>query len=260
MELVEESARLQSDLEESRRRIADLARLADEDLLSGVMIALVGAAPPPPPRRCPDPPRARACRPGAWCRPSSWRSWPRGRSWKPSPGSRASCPCACGPETFVRELTEVLSASATLPEIGTLVFIKIVNLEELNTRLGYASGDEAVTHVGTVLKDHGLGTADIAGRIAGAGFCYTLIGVDRGEAETQTEQLVEDLSTMPAAGQHAGRSLAIDWNVYGLRSGEDADNALSSPLKKASLTGFHATAKHIAAKAVSPSSETMRTI
>ena len=33
-----------------------------------------------------------------------------------------------------------------------------------------------------------------------------------------------------------------------------------SPLKKASLTGFHATAKHIAAKAVSPSSETMRTI
>ena len=34
----------------------------------------------------------------------------------------------------------------------------------------------------------------------------------------------------------------------------------TSPLKKASLTGFHATAKHIAAKAVSPSSETMRTI
>ena len=38
------------------------------------------------------------------------------------------------------------------------------------------------------------------------------------------------------------------------------ENALNSPLKKASLTGFHATAKHIAAKAVSPSSETMRTI
>ena len=37
-------------------------------------------------------------------------------------------------------------------------------------------------------------------------------------------------------------------------------SALNSPLKKASLTGFHATAKHIAAKAVSPSSETMRTI
>ena len=36
--------------------------------------------------------------------------------------------------------------------------------------------------------------------------------------------------------------------------------AVNSPLKKASLTGFHATAKHIAAKAVSPSSETMRTI
>ena len=46
-------------------------------------------------------------------------------------------------------------------------------------------------------------------------------------------------------------------------SREDFVNGLlgyDSPLKKASLTGFHATAKHIAAKAVSPSSETMRTI
>ena len=35
---------------------------------------------------------------------------------------------------------------------------------------------------------------------------------------------------------------------------------LTSPLKKALLTGFHSTAKHNATKAVSPSSETMRTI
>ena len=53
-----------------------------------------------------------------------------------------------------------------------------------------------------------------------------------------------------------GTSLEMD--VDQLRS--DAVNAVNSPLKKASLTGFHATAKHIAAKAVSPSSETMRTI
>ncbi len=33
-----------------------------------------------------------------------------------------------------------------------------------------------------------------------------------------------------------------------------------SPLKKAPLAGFHSTAKHIAAKAVLPSFETMRTI
>ena len=37
-------------------------------------------------------------------------------------------------------------------------------------------------------------------------------------------------------------------------------NRLNSPLKKALLTGFHSTAKHNATKAVSPSSETMRTI
>jgi hypothetical protein len=36
--------------------------------------------------------------------------------------------------------------------------------------------------------------------------------------------------------------------------------SVNSLLKKASLTGFHAMAKHIAAKAVSPSFETIRTI
>ena len=39
-----------------------------------------------------------------------------------------------------------------------------------------------------------------------------------------------------------------------------AHGDLNSPLKKALLTGFHSTAKHNATKAVSPSSETMRTI
>ena len=41
---------------------------------------------------------------------------------------------------------------------------------------------------------------------------------------------------------------------------EELDAYLNSPLKKALLTGFHSTAKHNATKAVSPSSETMRTI
>jgi len=42
--------------------------------------------------------------------------------------------------------------------------------------------------------------------------------------------------------------------------GDTGPDTVISPLKKTSFTGFHATAKHIAAKAVLPSSETMRTI
>ena len=41
---------------------------------------------------------------------------------------------------------------------------------------------------------------------------------------------------------------------------DDTGQPVNSPLKKALLTGFHSTAKHNATKAVSPSSETMRTI
>ena len=140
IELVEESARLQSDLEESRRRIAELARLADHDLLSGLLTR----------------------------------------------------------QSFVRELASILSSSVDLSEAGALVFIKIENLEDLNARLGYESGDQAVSHVGTVLQSH-LGAADIAGRLGGAAFCHTLIGVDREHVETRTEQLAEALSMVPTA-------------------------------------------------------------
>ena len=49
--------------------------------------------------------------------------------------------------------------------------------------------------------------------------------------------------------------LIVKADGRGAQSGAD-----NSPLKKALLTGFHSTAKHNATKAVSPSSETMRTI
>ena len=51
--------------------------------------------------------------------------------------------------------------------------------------------------------------------------------------------------------------------ITGWQSGmlwQEAHPEVNSPLKKALLTGFHSTAKHNATKAVSPSSETMRTI
>ena len=49
-------------------------------------------------------------------------------------------------------------------------------------------------------------------------------------------------------------------NFKASRTSASAKLKINSPLKKALLTGFHSTAKHNATKAVSPSSETMRTI
>ena len=79
-------------------------------------------------------------------------------------------------------------------------------------------------------------------------------------------------------GMRRGELLKMHWvdldlegpfvKLYDTKNGEDrtvpltprAVAILNSPLKKALLTGFHSTAKHNATKAVSPSSETMRTI
>ena len=73
---------------------------------------------------------------------------------------------------------------------------------------------------------------------------------------------IERLGTaddIPLATLGAGQTFGEMSFMDGSRT-TAAVTAAISPLKKASLTGFHATAKHIAAKAVSPPSETMRTI
>ncbi|MCH7777394.1 MAG: hypothetical protein IH878_12775, partial [Gemmatimonadetes bacterium] len=71
----------------------------------------------------------------------------------------------------------------------------------------------------------------------------------------QTKGVFEDLD-----GWFRRKLRAILWRQWKRPRTRARKLMLSSPLKKASLTGFHPMAKHIAAKAVSPSSETMRTI
>ena len=54
--------------------------------------------------------------------------------------------------------------------------------------------------------------------------------------------------------------LALKYTTFDIPKKTGGSRTINSPLKKALLTGFHSTAKHNATKAVSPSSETMRTI
>ena len=77
------------------------------------------------------------------------------------------------------------------------------------------------------------------------------LGLRRSGSSSQIINQAQDFPEQVPRHRHLSQ---LERNVAAM-----SDN-LTSPLKKASLTGFHATAKHIAAKAVSPSSETMRTI
>ena len=75
-------------------------------------------------------------------------------------------------------------------------------------------------------------------------------------ARSANDRRMEWMQQFHALG---GLLVGTDMQFGGIMLHRELGN-LNSPLKKASLTGFHATAKHIVAKAVSPSSETMRTI
>ncbi len=98
--------------------------------------------------------------------------------------------------------------------------------------------------------------------------CFDIIympGVDETRVEDGKGPIIPDQGRL-ALG--VGKAIPRHWwservpgqYVIAYAGGDFDCRFPNSPLKKASLTGFHATAKHIAAKAVSPSSETMRTI
>ena len=88
-------------------------------------------------------------------------------------------------------------------------------------------------------------------------------GVGRnGEENTGEKPADEVVAEIEAAGgkAEANYESVADYAAAGRMVQKVVDDHGNSPLKKALLTGFLSTAKHNATKAVSPSSETMRTI
>ena len=104
-------------------------------------------------------------------------------------------------------------------------------------------------------------------RVPSEGVCHVMYASDpeapwRGYGPLQVAQLAGRLSAETIAAL-ADEASGPRGSFLPLPRTDGADGTiatLSSPLKKALLTGFHSTAKHNATKAVSPSSETMRTI
>ena len=82
---------------------------------------------------------------------------------------------------------------------------------------------------------------------------------NRGPSQRQLDDMVL-LAHVRAAFRRSRESYGAERVHHELAENGIEVGRHSSPLKKALLTGFLSTAKHNATKAVSPSSETMRTI
>ena len=130
----------------------------------------------------------------------------------------------------------------------------------LYAKLGFIASDMLSTMNGAPVKaeipGHTVRPASEADADACNQLCRNVHGFDRaGEVASAISQ--GTAAVVESDGRVTGYTSGVGFIGHGVgESNED----LSSPLKKALLTGFHSTAKHNATKAVSPSSETMRTI
>ena len=115
---------------------------------------------------------------------------------------------------------------------------------------------EPVDLVRLPVKGLGNCNRNIIGAILG-GAAGAAAGSQIGKGDGRTLATLGGTTLGALVGGNIGCAMVqVDQNCVG----QILERTPNSPLKKALLTGFHSTAKHNATKAVSPSSETMRTI
>jgi diguanylate cyclase (GGDEF)-like protein len=128
---------------------------------------------------------------------------------------------------FVRELSRALVLARQGQVGSTLIVLEIENLKEINVRLGMAAGDAAIEHAAGIVRDQ-FAEGTVAGRLGGAEFGLVLVGEPVDPARAQAQNLALALAARPLIWEGKEISLALQWGLHSLRSGEDANAAMNA--------------------------------
>ncbi|GJQ23543.1 hypothetical protein BIY37_12340 [Candidatus Brocadia sapporoensis] len=94
---------------------------------------------------------------------------------------------------FLEELESRLAYSCRYGIHGALLFIDLDNFKQVNDTYGHQAGDELLIHVAAVLRQQ-LRKTDILARLGGDEFAALLSHVDKKQAETIAQQMIEIMS------------------------------------------------------------------
>ncbi len=127
---------------------------------------------------------------------------------------------------FVRELDRMMAYSERYEVPGSVIYIDVNDMKEINDGLGHEAGDEAIKHVASSLLNN-VRSSDIVGRLGGDEFGVILLQAPP-EIAMEKAQILAD-----AVSQHSfdyeGESVNVHVS-HGVHSfqGSDADAALKA--------------------------------
>ena len=127
---------------------------------------------------------------------------------------------------FVRELDRTMGLIERYDMKASLIFVDLNDLKKINDEKGHGAGDAALLHVASVLTAN-LRTSDAVGRLGGDEFGVILTQADQAMAQMKAEQLMNAVSSIPAAWEGGGINTGISCGVVEITKGQSADEAMA---------------------------------
>jgi len=128
---------------------------------------------------------------------------------------------------FVRELTRTKAMLERHGQRASLIYIDMNNFKEINDTHGHAVGDEALKHVGKMVKTSVRAT-DSVGRLGGDEFGVILVRATLDQAKMRAEAIAKSIVDTPleVGGKNIGLSIA--YGVCEITATGDLESELSS--------------------------------
>ncbi len=128
---------------------------------------------------------------------------------------------------FVRELTRMIAFAERYGVRGSVVYLDIDGMKQINDSHGHGAGDAALRHVAEVLL-RDVRASDIVGRLGGDEFGIILAQADGQAAAAKATALAMAIESEPISWQDATLELGVSYGTYTFAGGEGVDEALSA--------------------------------
>jgi diguanylate cyclase (GGDEF)-like protein len=128
---------------------------------------------------------------------------------------------------FVRELTRMMAFAERYGVAGSLVYIDLNNMKQLNDMHGHAAGDAALLQVARVLLEN-VRNSDIVGRLGGDELGVLLVQTDQSLAERKAAELIQIVESRPLLWQGRELPLRVAYGVRSFAGGESAGDVIDA--------------------------------
>jgi diguanylate cyclase (GGDEF)-like protein len=128
---------------------------------------------------------------------------------------------------FVRELTRMIAFAERYGSPGSVVYLDIDGMKQINDSHGHGAGDAALKHVAEVLL-RGIRASDIVGRLGGDEFGIILAQADGQASAAKAAVLAKAIESEPISWQETALELKVSYGVFTFAGGEGVDEALAA--------------------------------